>query len=99
MEERGVLSALRLNHGQLPYYLKQCSAYCSFFPNDYGIDRKRLMQLWIALGFIQPLIVICVQRILVTSISIVFYEGLFFSECRKDDNDNFFLDQMKVRKT
>lgn len=37
----------------LPYYLKRCFLYCSLFPEDYIIRRKKLIRLWIAEGFVE----------------------------------------------
>ncbi|KAK1268291.1 Disease resistance protein RPM1 [Acorus gramineus] len=37
----------------LPYYLKNCFLYCSAFPKDYRIKRKRIIRLWIAEGFVE----------------------------------------------
>lgn len=45
-------SILLLSFNDLPYYLKHCFLYCSIFPEDYLIKRKRLIRLWIAEGFI-----------------------------------------------
>ncbi|KAM3681566.1 hypothetical protein ACJW31_12G006500 [Castanea mollissima] len=39
----------------LPYQLKHCFLYCSLFADDYQIQRKRLIKLWMAEGFIEPI--------------------------------------------
>ncbi|KAJ9672971.1 hypothetical protein PVL29_026299 [Vitis rotundifolia] len=48
-----VLLVLKLSYDNLPTHLKQCFTYCSLFPKDYEIEKKLLVQLWIAQGYIQ----------------------------------------------
>ena len=48
-----VKSILLLSFKDLPYQLKHCFLYCSLFPEDHEIKRKRLMKLWIAEGFVE----------------------------------------------
>ncbi|XP_068642033.1 disease resistance protein RPM1-like [Aristolochia californica] len=48
-----VKSILLLSFTDMPYYLKLCFLYCSVFPEDYVIKRKRLIRLWIAEGFVE----------------------------------------------
>ncbi|WOL12106.1 disease resistance protein RPM1-like [Canna indica] len=43
---------LRLSYNDLPYHLKPCLLYLSIFPEDYEIDRKRLVRRWIAEGIV-----------------------------------------------
>lgn len=49
-----ILPALRLSYSHLPATLKRCFAFCSVFPKDYVFEKRRLVQIWMALGFIQP---------------------------------------------
>ncbi|KAM3729383.1 hypothetical protein ACB098_12G007300 [Castanea mollissima] len=49
----GVRSILLLSFSDLPYQLKHCFLYCSLFPEDHVISRKRLIKLWMAEGFVE----------------------------------------------
>nr|XP_010925190.2 putative disease resistance protein RGA3 [Elaeis guineensis] len=51
---KNILSALRLSYQQLPGHLKQCFAYCSLFPKEHKFEKSKLIQMWIAQGFVQP---------------------------------------------
>ncbi|XP_038974720.1 disease resistance protein RPM1-like [Phoenix dactylifera] len=44
---------LKLSFRDLPYHLRNCFLYCSIFPEDYLIKRKRLIRLWVAEGFVR----------------------------------------------
>nr|XP_010918560.2 disease resistance protein RPM1-like [Elaeis guineensis] len=45
--------ACKLSFRDLPYRLRICFLYCSIFPEDYLIKRKRLIRLWAAEGFVK----------------------------------------------
>ncbi|XVF06758.1 hypothetical protein REPUB_Repub06bG0078200 [Reevesia pubescens] len=45
---------LLLSYYHLPYRLKHCFLYCCIFPEDYLIRRNRLIRLWMAEGFVEP---------------------------------------------
>uniref|UniRef100_A0ACD5U3D1 Uncharacterized protein n=1 Tax=Avena sativa TaxID=4498 RepID=A0ACD5U3D1_AVESA len=53
-DKNNVLPALRLSYNHLPAILKRCFAFCSVFHKDYVFEKDRLVQIWMALGFIQP---------------------------------------------
>ncbi|XP_054818275.1 putative disease resistance RPP13-like protein 1 isoform X2 [Prosopis cineraria] len=48
-----VLPSLYLSYVYLPPHLKKCFAFCSIFPKDHLLDRKQLVLLWMAEGFVQ----------------------------------------------
>ncbi|CAK8536974.1 unnamed protein product [Lathyrus sativus] len=50
--EDHVMSALRLSYLNLPVKLRPCFALCALFPKDEIIDKKFLIDLWMANGFI-----------------------------------------------
>ncbi|RVW93444.1 hypothetical protein VitviT2T_030599 [Vitis vinifera] len=52
-ENENVLGVLKLSYDNLPTHLKQCFTYCALFPKDYEIEKKLVVQLWMAQGYIQ----------------------------------------------
>ncbi|EMS56468.1 Putative disease resistance protein RGA3 [Triticum urartu] len=53
-DKNNILPALRLSYNHLPAILKRCFAFCSVFHKDYVFEKDKLVQIWMALGFIQP---------------------------------------------
>ena len=52
-EKREVLSPLKLSYDHLSVHLKRCLGYCSIFPPEYEFEKKKLVHLWSAEGFLQ----------------------------------------------
>jgi len=56
IDEQGdnkIFQLIKLSYDHLPFHLKKCFAFCSLFPKDYLIRKTRLIQIWIAQGFVQ----------------------------------------------
>ncbi|XBI60820.1 hypothetical protein VPH35_041698 [Triticum aestivum] len=53
-KETEILPALRLSYMYLPFYLKQCFAFCAVYPKDYKFEKACLAEIWAAEGFVEP---------------------------------------------
>lgn len=53
-ELSSVMKILKLSYKNLPSHLKNAFVFCSIFPEDYMITKKRLVRLWVAEGLIKP---------------------------------------------
>ncbi|XP_010276319.1 PREDICTED: putative disease resistance protein RGA3 [Nelumbo nucifera] len=68
-----ILPALRLSYYHLPTHLKLCFAYCSLSPKDYIFDKKALVRLWMAEGFIA-----CKQVEIMEDLSGKYFDELYY---------------------
>ena len=89
-----VLRVLKLSYDNLPTHLKQCFTYCALFPKDYEIEKKSLVQLWIAQGYIQS----PNRNELLEDVGDLYFKELLSSslleEVKKDDFNNIFSCKM-----
>ncbi|KAH9689138.1 hypothetical protein KPL70_015379 [Citrus sinensis] len=50
--EKGLLAPLLLSYKELPSKVKRCFSYCAVFPKDYKIRKHKLIELWMAQGYL-----------------------------------------------
>ena len=48
-----VISSLGSCYSVLPGHLRQCVVYCAIFPRNFVFEKDKLVQMWIANGFVQ----------------------------------------------
>ncbi|XP_049344225.1 putative disease resistance protein RGA3, partial [Solanum verrucosum] len=54
-DENSLKKILKLSYVNLPSpYLKKCFAYFAMFPKDFKFEKDKLIQLWMAEGFLRP---------------------------------------------
>ncbi|KAK6933620.1 Leucine-rich repeat [Dillenia turbinata] len=83
--ESGILAVLKLSYDRMPIHLKLCFSYCSLFPKEYEIEKKKLIQLWIAQGHIET----SGRDCQVEDVGEQYFEELlsrsFFQDVKRDD--------------
>ncbi|KAK3137445.1 hypothetical protein QOZ80_5BG0452320 [Eleusine coracana subsp. coracana] len=47
-----IMPALKISYNYLPRHLQRCFSYCAIFPKNHRYDEERLVNIWIAQGFI-----------------------------------------------
>ncbi|KAL2928075.1 Disease resistance protein RPP13 [Bienertia sinuspersici] len=62
-KDEACLEILALSYHNLPVELKPCFLYFAAFPEDYEMSVRRLIALWLAEGFIQPLGELTVEEV------------------------------------
>lgn len=50
--EKVLLAPLWLSHYDLPPEMRCCFSYCAIFPKDYTLERRKLINLWMAKGYL-----------------------------------------------
>ena len=89
-----ILLVLKLSYDNLPSHLKQCFTYCALFPKDYKIEKKMLIQLWMAQGYLQP----SDENEYLEDVGDQYFEELLsrslFQDIEKDDNNNILSCKM-----
>ncbi|XP_061992348.1 putative disease resistance protein RGA3 [Rosa rugosa] len=85
-----IMSVLKLSFQNLKSsLLKQCFAYCSMFPEDFTIEREKLIQLWMAQGFLHPYPGQHMQQMedIGNEYFNILYQNSLFQDATKDDDD------------
>ncbi|KVI04066.1 Disease resistance protein [Cynara cardunculus var. scolymus] len=52
-DQKGCMETLSLSYDHLPHHLRECFLYIGGFPEDFVINIKKLIILWVAEGFIE----------------------------------------------
>ncbi|CAL1409547.1 unnamed protein product [Linum trigynum] len=85
--EDDIMPTLKLSYDNLPTHLKHCFAYCSLFPKDHKIDVKRLIQLWIAQGYVHSSDLLTRFDVGINYVNELLWRS-FYQEVEKDDRGN-----------
>ncbi|KAJ4718812.1 Disease resistance protein [Melia azedarach] len=84
---KGLLAPLLLSYNDLPSIVKTCFSYCAVFPKDHMIEKKELIRLWMAQGYLS------VEKkeemeLLGEECFNILAARSFFQEFNKDDDDD-----------
>ncbi|KAJ1689324.1 hypothetical protein LUZ63_013479 [Rhynchospora breviuscula] len=52
-QAKDVMEVLKLSYYNLPADLQVCFRFCSIFPQDFEFDKRELIEMWMASGFIR----------------------------------------------
>ncbi|KAK9159683.1 hypothetical protein Syun_006024 [Stephania yunnanensis] len=53
--DKKIINVLKMSFDNLPSSVKRCFSYCSIFPKGHSINKKMLIQMWMAEGFVSTL--------------------------------------------
>ncbi|KAK9159685.1 hypothetical protein Syun_006026 [Stephania yunnanensis] len=53
--DKKIINVLKLSFDNLPSSVKRCFSYCSIFPKGHSINKMKLIQMWMAEGFVSTL--------------------------------------------
>lgn len=83
--ENTIMPILKLSYHNLPPWLKSCFSFCAVFPKDSVIEKERLISLWMAHGYIEPLL--GVQTIVETyeEYFMILLRRCFFQDVENDE--------------
>jgi hypothetical protein len=89
-----IISSIQLSYKHLPGHLQRCFAYCSIFPSTWRFSRSQLVNMWIALGFIQS----SAEGKGLEELGQKYFDDLlsrsFFGTANKDQQTYYFLDDL-----
>ncbi|XP_062179651.1 putative disease resistance protein RGA3 [Phragmites australis] len=90
-----IIPSLQLSYQHLPGHLQRCFAYCSIFSTTWRFDRYKLVNIWIALGFIQRP---TTEEKRVEDLGQEYFDDLlsrsFFQTANKGQQTYYFLDDL-----
>ncbi|KAH9685802.1 hypothetical protein KPL70_014102 [Citrus sinensis] len=87
---QGILAPLLLSYNDLPSnsMVKRCFSYCAVFPKDYNMNKRELINLWMAQGYLNADEDEEMEMIGEEYFNILATRS-FFQEFQKNDDDDF----------